>query len=305
MTDQQSAHDPAPEAGTAEADTQAQRIQPSTGSTGSTGSVSTRPISRVVPQEFRHAPDPMVSAERVCKSFGRRHALRDIDLDVAPGQVCCLIGGPGSGKTTFLRCVHHLEPLSRGRLWVDGSLMGYRQAGPNLHELDARQIAAQRRQIGMVSTRPGLFGARTVLRNVMEGPVRVGNTGKQAARADAGALLERFGVADLAQLYPAQISASAAMRVAFARALSMQPKVLLVDDPTANLDAAMLVDWLRELAAGGLTIVLATRDVEFARRAADTAAVLDYGWLLEAGRSRDVLTEPTQQRTRDVLAKLG
>jgi len=267
-------------------------------------SVTTRPISRVVPQEFRHEPDPVLRADRLTKTYRRRRVLDDVDLQVLPGQVCCLLGPAGAGKTTLLRCAIHLEQPSRGRVWIDGSLLGYRQVGSKLRPLSARHVAAQRRTIGFVADPPALFGTKTVLANVIEGPTQVGNTTKRTAIADATALLERLGIAALADAYPADLADADRVRVALARAMAMEPKVLLVDEPAARLPAPAAAELLRDLATTGPGIVVASRDPDFALRVADVAAVLDAGSLVESGKARDVLTEPAHKRTAAVLAAL-
>lgn len=248
-----------------------------------------RPISRVVPQEFRHAPDPMLRAERVSATFGRRRALHDVDLEVLPGQVCCLVGPAGSGKTAFLRCVAHLDPINGGRLWVDGRLLGYRQAGNRLHELRPRRVAAQRRQVGFVADPPSLFSGRTVLANAAAGGTLTGHVSRRAARSRATEVLERFGVEQLADRQPAALTPAEQVRVALARALSTQPKVLLVDEPTARLSTDEATGLLRELAADGLAVVVATRAADFARRVGDVAAVFDDGRVVRFGAVDEVL----------------
>ncbi|MCF2531527.1 amino acid ABC transporter ATP-binding protein [Yinghuangia soli] len=249
----------------------------------------------------------MVHAQGVRKNFGRLEVLQGIDLTVERGQVCCLLGPSGSGKSTLLRCINHLEKIDGGRLAVDGDLVGYRQHGGKLYELREREVAARRRDIGMVFQRFNLFPHMTALENVMEAPVRVARAGKAEARARAQELLDRVGLGDRAGHYPAQLSGGQQQRVAIARALAMEPKLMLFDEPTSALDPELVgdvLDVMRQLAADGMTMVVVTHEIGFAREVGDTAVFMDEGVVVEAGDPRQVLVEPRQERTRAFLSKV-
>ncbi|MFH8841887.1 amino acid ABC transporter ATP-binding protein [Streptomyces sp. NPDC017868] len=250
---------------------------------------------------------PMVHAEGVRKHFGRLEVLKGIDLTVERGRVCCLLGPSGSGKSTFLRCINHLEKIDGGRLAVDGQLVGYRQQGDKLHELREREVAERRRDIGMVFQRFNLFPHMTAVENVMEAPVKVGSVSKNDAREQARELLARVGLGDRAQHYPAQLSGGQQQRVAIARALAMRPKLMLFDEPTSALDPELVgdvLDVMRQLAADGMTMVVVTHEIGFAREVGDTAVFMDEGVVVEAGDPRQVLVDPEQERTRAFLSKV-
>ncbi|MCX4537305.1 amino acid ABC transporter ATP-binding protein [Streptomyces sp. NPDC002596] len=249
----------------------------------------------------------MVHAEGVRKHFGKVAVLQGIDLTVERGQVCCLLGPSGSGKSTFLRCINHLEKLDGGRLSVDGAPVGYRQQGNRLHELKEREIARSRRDIGMVFQRFNLFPHMTAVQNVMEAPVKVAGATRAEAREDALRLLDRVGLADRADRYPAQLSGGQQQRVAIARALAMKPKLMLFDEPTSALDPELVgevLDVMRQLASEGMTMVVVTHEIGFAREVADTAVFMDGGVVVEAGAPRQVLGDPRQERTRAFLSKV-
>ncbi|MFF3728671.1 amino acid ABC transporter ATP-binding protein [Streptomyces erythrochromogenes] len=249
----------------------------------------------------------MVHAQGVRKHFGKIEVLKGIDLTVERGQVCCLLGPSGSGKSTFLRCINHLDRVDGGKLAVDGDLVGYRQSGPRLHELREREVAARRRDIGMVFQRFNLFPHLTALENVIEAPVNVLGLPKKQAKDDAHELLERVGLGDRAGHYPAQLSGGQQQRVAIARALAMKPKLMLFDEPTSALDPELVgdvLDVMRRLAADGMTMVVVTHEIGFAREVADTAVFMDDGVVVEAGDPRHVLVEPRQERTRAFLSKV-
>ncbi|MFF2503708.1 amino acid ABC transporter ATP-binding protein [Streptomyces sp. NPDC058067] len=249
----------------------------------------------------------MVHAEGVRKHFGRLQVLKGIDLAVERGQVCCLLGPSGSGKSTFLRCVNHLERADGGRLRVDGEPVGYREQGSRLHELREREVAARRRDIGMVFQRFNLFPHLTALENVMEAPVKVTGTTRTEARDDALRLLRQVGLADRAGHYPAQLSGGQQQRVAIARALAMKPKLMLFDEPTSALDPELVgdvLDVMRGLAEDGMTMVVVTHEIGFAREVADLAVFMDEGVVVESGDPRRVLVEPEQERTRAFLSKV-
>jgi polar amino acid transport system ATP-binding protein len=250
---------------------------------------------------------PMVHAEGVRKHFGQVAVLQGIDLTVERGQVCCLLGPSGSGKSTFLRCINHLEKLDGGRLSVDGAPVGYRQQGNRLHELKEREIARSRRDIGMVFQRFNLFPHMTAVQNVMEAPVKVAGATRAEAREDALRLLDRVGLADRSDRYPAQLSGGQQQRVAIARALAMKPKLMLFDEPTSALDPELVgevLDVMRQLASEGMTMVVVTHEIGFAREVADTAVFMDGGAVVEAGAPRQVLGDPRQERTRAFLSKV-
>ena len=250
---------------------------------------------------------PMVKAEQVCKSFGSLRVLKGIDLEVAAGEVLCLVGPSGSGKSTFLRCINHLERVDAGRLYVDGDLVGYREKGDKLYEISPRHAARQRRDIGMVFQHFNLFLHRTALENVIEAPMLVKGESRAEATERARDLLERVGLSAKADAYPAQLSGGQQQRVAIARALAMEPKLMLFDEPTSALDPELVGEVLgvmRDLAAAGMTMVVVTHEMGFAREVADTIAFMDDGVVVEAGRPSEVLRAPTHQRTKDFLSKI-
>jgi len=249
----------------------------------------------------------MVLAEQVHKSFGRIEVLKGIDLAVEPGTVCCLLGPSGSGKSTFLRCINHLEKVDAGRLSVDGELVGYRQEGDKLYELKESETAGKRAEIGMVFQRFNLFPHMTALGNIVEAPVRVKGISKKDAAEQARALLDRVGLADKVDAYPAQLSGGQQQRVAIARALAMQPKLMLFDEPTSALDPELVgevLDVMRSLARDGMTMVVVTHEMTFAREVGDTVVFMDGGVVVEAGTPADVLGNPQQERTRTFLGKV-
>jgi polar amino acid transport system ATP-binding protein len=249
----------------------------------------------------------MVRAEAVYKSFGRLQVLRGIDLQVARQEVMCVIGPSGSGKSTLLRCINHLEKINAGRLWVDGELVGYRQHGGKLYELREREICAKRAEIGMVFQQFNLFPHMTALENVTEAPIRVKGMPKGRATELARELLYRVGLQDKALAYPKQMSGGQQQRVAIARALAMQPKLMLFDEPTSALDPELVGEVLavmRDLAASGMTMIVVTHEMGFAREVGDTLVFMDDGVVVESGRPREVLADPQRDRTRSFLAKV-
>ncbi|WBB64465.1 amino acid ABC transporter ATP-binding protein [Streptomyces sp. WMMC500] len=249
----------------------------------------------------------MVRAEGVHKSFGLTHVLKGIDLEVAPREVFCLVGPSGSGKSTFLRCINHLEKINAGRLYVDGHLVGYRQQGNKLYELKDKEVAAQRKDIGMVFQRFNLFPHMTALENVMEAPVQVKGESKATARERAMRLLDRVGLADKAAGYPTQLSGGQQQRVAIARALAMEPKLMLFDEPTSALDPELVgevLDVMRDLAESGMTMIVVTHEMGFAREVGDALVFMDDGVVVESGHPREVLTNPQHQRTKAFLSKV-
>jgi polar amino acid transport system ATP-binding protein len=249
----------------------------------------------------------MVAAEGVHKRFGHVEVLKGIDLAVAPSEVMCVIGPSGSGKSTFLRCINHLEKIDSGRLWVDGRLVGYRESGGKRHELRDREVAAQRRDIGMVFQRFNLFPHMTALENVIEAPIQVRGARKEEARARGLELLERVGLGERVHNYPNQLSGGQQQRVAIARALAMEPKLMLFDEPTSALDPELVgevLDVMRRLAADGMTMIVVTHEIGFAREVGDTLVFMDDGVVVEAGDPKQVLTDPQQERTRAFLSKV-
>ncbi|TSD98051.1 amino acid ABC transporter ATP-binding protein [Skermania sp. ID1734] len=250
---------------------------------------------------------PMVQAEQVCKNFGALQVLKGITLQVERGQVLCLVGPSGSGKSTFLRCINHLEQVNAGRLYVDGELVGYAERNGKLYELHPRVAARQRRDIGMVFQHFNLFPHRTALENVIEAPVHVKRVPKDKAVRHARELLDRVGLADKADAYPAQLSGGQQQRVAIARALAMEPKLMLFDEPTSALDPELVGEVLRvmrELAREGMTMVVVTHEMGFAREVADQLVFMDGGVVVEAGDPRAVLSNPRHERTQAFLSKL-
>ena len=249
----------------------------------------------------------MVRAQGVRKSYGHFDALRGIDLEVAAGEVMCLIGPSGSGKSTFLRCINHLEKVDAGRLEVDGELVGYRQQGGRLYELRDREVCAKRAEIGMVFQRFNLFPHMTALENVTLGPVKVKGVGKSTALERSRALLARVGLADKLTAYPNQLSGGQQQRVAIARALAMQPKLMLFDEPTSALDPELVgevLDVMRGLADEGMTMVVVTHEIGFAREVGDNLVFMDAGAVVESGPPREVIANPQSERTRAFLAKV-
>ncbi|GHI87436.1 amino acid ABC transporter ATP-binding protein [Streptomyces xanthophaeus] len=249
----------------------------------------------------------MVKAEGVHKSYGAAHILKGIDLEVAPREVFCLVGPSGSGKSTFLRCINHLEQVNAGRLYVDGNLVGYRQKGDKLYELKDSEVAAQRRDIGMVFQRFNLFPHMTAIENVMEAPVMVKGESKAVARERAVRLLDRVGLGDKGGNYPTQLSGGQQQRVAIARALAMEPKLMLFDEPTSALDPELVgdvLDVMRGLAEDGMTMIVVTHEMGFAREVGDNLVFMDGGVVVESGNPRDVLGNPQHDRTKAFLSKV-
>ncbi|SNY50831.1 amino acid ABC transporter ATP-binding protein [Paractinoplanes atraurantiacus] len=249
----------------------------------------------------------MVRADNVHKSFGSLEVLKGIDLVVNSGEVCCVLGPSGSGKSTFLRCINHLEKINAGRITVDGDLIGYRERGGKLHELGEKDVARQRRSIGMVFQRFNLFPHMTVLQNVMEAPCRVKSENKAEVRDRARALLDRVGLSEKTESYPGQLSGGQQQRVAIARALAMRPKLMLFDEPTSALDPELVgevLDVMKDLARDGMTMVVVTHEIGFAREVGDKLIFMDGGVVVEEGAPRDVIANPQHERTRAFLSKV-
>ncbi|MFI1995765.1 amino acid ABC transporter ATP-binding protein [Actinoplanes sp. NPDC020271] len=249
----------------------------------------------------------MIELTGVHKSFGTLEVLRGIDLTVASGTVTVILGPSGSGKSTLLRSINHLEKIDRGRVRVDGELIGYRQAGNKLHELGERQILEQRAKIGFVFQNFNLFPHLTVLENVAEAPISALGKNKIATYERARALLDRVGLADKADVYPRRLSGGQQQRVAIARALALEPRLILFDEPTSALDPELVgevLDVLRDLAAAGTTMIVVTHEIGFAREAADTVIFMDEGRIVEQGPPSQVLDDPRHDRTRTFLSKV-
>lgn len=250
---------------------------------------------------------PLLRAERVYQNYGATEVLKGVDLEVMPGKVVCLLGPSGSGKSTFLRCLNHLEQIRSGRIWLDGDLIGYRQAGHKLYELDEKAAARQRAEIGMVFQDFNLFAHYTAAENVMAGPVLVRGEDRRQARGKAIDLLTRVGLADKVDAYPRQLSGGQQQRVAIARAMALQPKLMLFDEPTSALDPELVgdvLDVMRALAGDGQTMIVVTHEVGFAREVADVVAFMDHGVILESGPPAEVLTNPAHPRTQAFLSKV-
>ena len=250
---------------------------------------------------------PMVLAEGVHKKFGRQEVLKGINLTVEPREVLVLLGPSGSGKSTFLRCINHLEKIHAGRLYVDGELVGYRQAGDNIHELREREVARKRAEIGMVFQRFNLFPHMTAVGNVAEAPVLVKGASKSEAVRRARELLDRVGLSDKCDAYPAQLSGGQQQRVAIARALAMDPKLMLFDEPTSALDPELVGDVLeamKQLARDGMTMIVVTHEMGFAREVGDRVVFMDDGVVVEQGRPAEVFENPRHPRTRAFLSKI-
>ena len=250
----------------------------------------------------------MVKAEGVHKRFGRLEVLKGISLEVEAGEVVCIIGASGSGKSTFLRCINHLEKIDAGRLWVDGELVGYRQVGDKLYELRAAEVCRDRAEIGMVFQSFNLFGNMTALENVIEAPIRVKKVPKRNAVAQAKELLQRVGLGDKIDAYPAQLSGGQQQRVAIARALAMTPKLMLFDEPTSALDPELIgevLDVMKGLAKDfQTTMVVVTHEMGFAREAASRVLMMDEGRIIEEGTPEHFFREPREERTKQFLSKI-
>ena len=252
---------------------------------------------------------PMVLAESVCKNFGALRVLKGITLEVGKGQVLVMVGPSGSGKSTFLRCINHLEQVNAGRLYVDGDLIGYREKkrGDKLYEISPRDAAKQRRDIGMVFQHFNLFPHRTALENLVEAPVHVKGVKKADAVARAKDLLDQVGMAEKATAYPAQLSGGQQQRVAIARALAMNPKLMLFDEPTSALDPELVGEVLavmKKLAEEGMTMVVVTHEMGFAREVANQLVFMDEGIIMESGNPREMMANPQNERTKAFLSKV-
>ncbi|WP_457464699.1 amino acid ABC transporter ATP-binding protein [Streptomyces sp. TE5632] len=249
----------------------------------------------------------MLRAVQVRKRFGRLEVLKGVDLEVERGEVVCLIGPSGSGKSTFLRCVNHLESIDDGRMWVDGQVVGYEQRGSRLHELGDKEICRRRARIGMVFQHFNLFPHMTVLQNLVEAPVRVLREPKAEVAERATGLLDRVGLRDKASAYPRHLSGGQQQRVAIARALCMRPKLMLFDEPTSALDPELVGDVLavmRDLATSGMTMVVVTHEMGFAREVANRVVFFDAGQVVECGPAAQIINDPRHARTQAFLASV-
>jgi len=249
---------------------------------------------------------PLVRARNVHKAFGHNEVLKGIDLDVAPGEVVVILGPSGSGKSTFLRCINHLEAIDQGSIEVEGEQIGFRLDKGRLHRLSGRQIAAQRRKIGMVFQQFNLFPHMTALENVIEAPIGVHHQKPEEARRLGRELLARVGLADKENAYPRQLSGGQQQRVAIARALAIRPRLMLFDEPTSALDPELVGEVLatmRDLASQGLTMIVVTHEIGFAREAADRVIFMDGGHIIEEGPPDQVLAAPRHPRTRSFLSR--
>jgi polar amino acid transport system ATP-binding protein len=254
-----------------------------------------------------HEGAPLVQAVNVHKSYGKREVLKGVNFEVHEGEVVCLLGPSGGGKSTLLRCINHLETIEKGHIWVDGRPVGYRLHDGALHELPEREIAKQRVVVGMVFQRFNLFAHRTALENVTEGPVQVLGVPKAKATARGRELLDQVGLADWADQYPSQLSGGQQQRVAIARALAMGPRLLLFDEPTSALDPELVGDVLavmRSLASEGMTMIVVTHEVGFAREVADRAIFMFDGQIVEDGVPREVFSNPRHARTAQFLSSV-
>jgi polar amino acid transport system ATP-binding protein len=250
---------------------------------------------------------PMILAEGVHKRFGSNEVLKGIDMTVRRGEVVCLLGPSGSGKSTFLRCINHLEAINRGRITVDGDVVGYREKDGRLHELSESVAVRQRAEIGMVFQRFNLFAHKTAQQNITEAPILVKGVDRRQAEARAHELLLRVGLADRGSAYPSQLSGGQQQRVAIARALAMDPKLMLFDEPTSALDPELVgdvLDVMRDLATAGMTMVVVTHEIGFAREVGDRVVFMDGGVVVEEGPPAQVLDAPREERTKAFLSKV-
>ncbi|MET3906072.1 polar amino acid transport system ATP-binding protein [Bradyrhizobium sp. S3.3.6] len=248
---------------------------------------------------------PLVAIRSVAKSFGEFQALKNVSLDVWPGEVMCLIGASGSGKTTLLRCINQLAAIDSGGIWLDGELLGVREQNGRLHRLSEREIGRQRLKTGMVFQRFNLFPHKTALENIIEGPLQVQGRKADEVRAEALELLRRVGLLAKANSYPAQLSGGQQQRVAIARSLAMKPMLMLFDEPTSALDPELVGEVLavmKELAKSGMTMLVVTHELGFAREVADRVVYMDQGAIVEQGRASDVLGAPREERTKAFLS---
>jgi polar amino acid transport system ATP-binding protein len=253
------------------------------------------------------APEPIVRIEDVWKSFGQVHVLKGIDLTVQSGEVLCLLGRSGSGKSTLLRCINHLDSIDEGAIYVNGAMVGYRLENNMLHELPSKEIARRRQEIGMVFQHFHLFPHMTVIENIMEGPVRTKRSTKSEAESIARVLVSKVGLNEKLDAYPRQLSGGQQQRVAIARALAMKPRLMLFDEPTSALDPELVrevLDVMRELANDGLTMIVVTHEMGFAREVADAVAFMDEGRIVELSKPAEFFENPSSSQARDFLQRV-
>ena len=246
----------------------------------------------------------IVKAVDVTKRFDSLVALDSVNLEVRQGEVSCIVGPSGSGKSTFLRCINLLERMDSGGIWVNGELVGFRRDGDKLHELSDEEISRQRRRIGMVFQRFNLFPHMTALENIIEGPVQVMGVPAKEAREFAASLLERVGLADKKDAFPGELSGGQQQRVAIARAMGMKPELILFDEPTSALDPELVsevLDVMRDLAASGMTMIVVTHEMGFARNVAETVTFMEAGKVVETGLASEVLSTPKSARTAEFI----
>jgi len=249
---------------------------------------------------------PLVLARDVHKSYGDNQVLKGIDLDVQPSEVVVILGPSGSGKSTFLRCINNLEEMDRGYIMVGGEQIGYQLNGSQLRKLSPRAMAKQRSEIGMVFQQFNLYPHMTVLQNIIEAPVGVHKQKRQDAERYAYELLDKVGLRNKADAYPRHLSGGQQQRVAIARALAIKPKLMLFDEPTSALDPELVGEVLatmRDLAAQGLTMIVVTHEIGFAREAADRVVFMDQGYVIEQGPPEEILVNPQHARTRAFLSR--
>ena len=251
--------------------------------------------------------EPALRVEGVRKSYGHIEVLKGIDMQVTPGEVACLVGPSGSGKSTFLRCINHLEKINSGRLYVHGELVGYQEKKGRLYELTDREVCRKRAEIGMVFQNFNLFQHMSVLENIIEAPMRVLKISKEEAVIHARELLELVGLSGREESFPKQLSGGQQQRVAITRALAMRPKLMLFDEPTSALDPELVGEVLtamQDLANSGMTMIVVTHEMGFARKVADTVAFMDAGLIVEFGPPDQVLDNPQNERTKSFFSKV-
>jgi len=249
--------------------------------------------------------DAIIKARGVQKYFGTFHVLKNIEFEIKKGEVVCIIGPSGSGKSTFLRCINQLEQIDAGYIAIDGEIAGYRREGNRLFPLPDHEIARQRQAVGMVFQKFHLFPHRTVLQNIIEGPVGVQKRPRQECIAEARALLKRVGLADKAESYPGELSGGQQQRIAIARALAMKPKAMLFDEPTSALDPELVGEVLgvmKELAAAGTTMIVVTHEIGFCREVADRVLFMDAGMIVDTGTPVEILEDPKNPRVKNFIS---
>ena len=251
--------------------------------------------------------EPALRVEGVRKSYGHVEVLKGIDMQVKPGEVACLVGPSGSGKSTFLRCINHLEKINSGRLYVHGELVGYQEKKGRLYELSDREVCRKRAEIGMVFQNFNLFQHMNALENIIEAPMRVLKISKEEAVIHARELLALVGLSGREESLPKQLSGGQQQRIAIARALAMKPKLMLFDEPTSALDPELVGEVLaamQDLANSGMTMIVVTHEMGFARKVADTIAFMDAGLIVESGPPDEVLDNPRHERTQSFFSKV-